>query len=262
MIISSSKSFLLLHVPKTGGRSVKDALEDHLAGQDDDLLLSDQFRLVRGADGRAIANPIPGSTHAPVAPHWPASIVQPGTNVTLDKHSTLKKIDAFFTADFLKTLTKIIVVRNPYSRIYSAWRFSIRKSAANEKLYSKMFQNGDPISIEDYIGSGKALKMMASRPQSLWAHGNQKPDMVLKTETLADDIKDALERLGYSDDLVKKTYDRLASGRKNVSAGPEDWMRMSDRAFDMIRDLYKADFDLFGYSFDPESYARPINVSG
>ncbi len=260
MIISESRKYLMVAIPKTGGTSVKVALADPVAASPRDVLIDGQIVLVRAEDGRAMTRAAERTVRAVETsyPNWPLDAVDPDTDLQLYKHSNLRQARRFLGKKFFMSLRKIVIVRNPYARTYSAWKYNLKVSAGNPQLRAIMYQGDDPVSLADFLKSGNAKKMIASRPQTNWILPNRMPHRVLRTENLAEDLREAMVALQYPDRMVEASFAKASAKRENASADPEEWKSMTADEFALIADMYKVDFDRFNYEIDAKEAVKTV----
>ena len=275
MIISESKKYLLLHVPKTGGTSVKNAFKQVALKSKNDVIVGPGRRLCRERDGSIVIRRLirgrkrknnheviwrlPGGYRLvrlknpknPIMQQlpWDSDVVR-RQGKHLVKHSTLPEAESFFSQEFYEKLQKIIVVRNPYARIYSAYQYRLREINKKKKRRDPMLgTDGLPIPFESFLEGGLCTSLMASKPQVHWL-GKKTADVVLRTENLAEDVFVAMSSLGYAEAEAEAVRSTLLSGRLNVSAGADDWKTMSDQAKELIARTYQEDFECFGYDIN------------
>ena len=92
--------------------------------------------------------------------------------------------------------------------------------------------------------------MLATLPQAHWLESGRKPDFILHTETLAEDMQKTLPQLGFDLPITEYVHTILAGERKNASTRPGEWRQMTARARDLILRNYEEDFDLLEYPRD------------
>lgn len=247
---------MLLHVPKTGGSSIKKALAPLVRGNDRDVVVQPRIVLACDADGKTTyqtkARGQDGELGPPQTLDWPQNTLRVQGPVQLAKHATLAETREILDAAFLAGLKKVIVVRNPFARLYSAYNFRLRVIKGQNKTRDPLIgKDGTLISFEDFLESRLCLKIMASQPQANWIEGGGMPDFTLRTETLNQDIAAVMPQLGYDEESVARVDAAMNSRRWNVSTLQDQCKGMSNGARDMIRTLYSGDFTVFGY--DPDS---------
>lgn len=224
-IVNFTHQFIYVHVPKTGGTGMKVHL--HPYAGDDDIHIREHEDALHYHDKK---------------------------NVNLNKHSTFREIVDIFGEAKLRPFFKFSVVRNPYARVISTFRFLKYKYREWPKA-SVMDEFG---SLEDFVtskffqGPGPGAIF---RPQMWWLSDSQKRlgvDFVGRTETLNADLAIVHARLGFPPPL--ESLEKVnASGGELSKLLPELTRREVLR---VIRKRYDADFTMLGYSTDPAALLR------
>ena len=185
-----------------------------------------------------------------------------------------------------ETYYSYVVVRHPFSRLLSAFRDKflntysnflvnvasvkrvIRKHIPDAELAKDA--NGQPI-----LTFLQFLTLIVRRPRqfvnehwvpymTLCNPCMYKFKLVIRLENLAVDSMPLLERLGHSDGT------RPVISRNNVRRSETDGLQHVTQAFrsipsdiiDSLVELYKFDFQMFGYSWDSEKGAGFVNNDG
>lgn len=256
MIISGSKRFILFHVPKTGGDATQQAMQGLIDPAKGDLRIPSNLQLVRNDKGKLRFAPKrwfrernPDSwqdAFAPVPELEP--FMQKGPRLVLHKHSVPTRTVGLFTEDFWAGLKTLVVVRNPYARAYSAYHFKLREIRPDDiKPHDPVRPDGTLLSLEEFL---REKKIIATQPMVDWIDPDRPYDFILRTESLADDIETVLPQLGYSSDQTQAAVAALRGPRVNASTQPDDWKSMSDEARQLVRKIYRKDFETFGYDMD------------
>ena len=125
MIISHRKKFLFLHTPKTGGTAIVDRLLPFARWQDRLAYQRDLPLIVR------VLYPKPYK--------GPAGIER---LTGLKLHAGLEDGEALYGRELLSAFFKFGMVRNPYTRTYSLYRFIARnpRHPLHEKVSAETFQ--------------------------------------------------------------------------------------------------------------------------
>jgi hypothetical protein len=171
----------------------------------------------------------------------------------------------YFTASF---------VRNPYDRVYSGFRqlqkdlreqphtvFS--KSWIKDLVMKQLTDNFEQLSraqfrfdewlamvSEDQIYEAGRNSNFPLHPSHYWTHlgGNQVVDFVGKVEDFETDFQDFLGRVGITEVQRRNSnVVELAGDAANNPFGYRYISRMNKDSLDKINQLFKRDFDLFGY---------------
>jgi hypothetical protein len=235
MIISHSRRFIFIHIHKTAGESISEALRPCLSGRD--LLLGTSLR-------GELSNAYYSSRYR------------------LQKHSGVRKVRTFVGDATWDDYLKFSFVRDPFDRLRSLYfyfgRMLARRRAPhlrNALLWLPGTDFRDPLKwpgmqavleTEDFSGFIRhpafSTDIIGARPQSVLLtdrEGNLDVDFVGKFETLAEDFAALAARLGLEGaDLGH----RNASPARAAAPVPAE---AADRA--LVAELYASDYALFGY---------------
>ncbi len=99
MIISKSRNYVFVHIPKTGGTALTLALEDRAAA--DDIIIGDTPKAQRRKKRLNALTP----------------------KGRLWKHSTLADIDGILSSEELEEMFCVTLVRNPWDRAVSYYHW-------------------------------------------------------------------------------------------------------------------------------------------
>ncbi|MGH1413628.1 MAG: sulfotransferase family 2 domain-containing protein [Pelagimonas sp.] len=217
MIISNSRKFIYVHIPKCGGTSVSSFLEERLLPQDMTLNLSP-------SDG------------------WGAYLNAVEKKYGLNKHSTAQEIAKAVQPDNFKDYFVFTFCRNPFARAYSIFTFT-KRADARLRPDSARYKRIKDMSFEDFLKTEyvQEHQLFAARLQSDWVRDAPVPVRRFKLEK----IDTALGRL--AERFYGTKANSVSAPRKNFSAGKDDWRRMSPEAEKIILSVYKEDFDRFEY---------------
>jgi hypothetical protein len=238
MIISHSRKFIFIHIHKTAGESISEALLPHL-GRGDVLLGT----TVRGE----LANIWYDYRHG------------------LQKHSGVRKVKAHLGPAW-DDYVKFSFVRDPYDRLRSLYFYFERmlalrrkKSLRNALLRLPGTDFRDPLkwpgmqaflATDDFSGFLRhpafSSNIFGARPQSLLLTDREdrlSVDFVGKFETLAEDFATIAGRLGLEGASLGH---RNASRNRDLVPDPAE---AADRAY--VAELYARDYELFGYPVPP-----------
>lgn len=227
MIISNNKKYLFVHIHKTAGTSIANALDKYICWND----------VVLGGTpfGEKIQDPYK-------------------ERFNLHKHSTANEIREVIGNEIWDSLFKFTFVRHPYSRVVSLYTFI--EARAREFLKKN-------ISVAPFFNwpEAKAYKQTNSfsefikylhlhYPNTLknqvdWisdTNGNIILDFIGKTENLDRDIKIVSERIGLGEILLN-TLNR--SGKGNVN----EYLR-DEKDYKYLNELFRKDFEILDY--DPD----------
>lgn len=242
MIISHSRKFVFIHIHKTAGESISEALVPFLARGD--VLLGTTLK-------GEIANAWYDRRHG------------------LQKHSGVRRVQRYL-GDAWDDYLKFSFVRDPYDRLRSLYFYFERMLAArrtrslkNALLLLPGTDFRDPLKwpgmtpfleSDDFSGflrhPGFSRDLMGARPQSFQLSGADDAlavDFVGKFETLGEDFAVLADRLGLDGArLGHRNASRNRAASETASADPAE---AADRA--LVAELYARDYALFGYPRPP-----------
>jgi hypothetical protein len=211
VIVSHARRLLFVHVQKTGGNSVDQLLAD---------VLPDATR-VKG---------LPGTRHAKL-------------RAALRQHP---EFSDYFVLGF---------VRNPWARLWS-WHqmIVIRAAAAERARYERVVARfeannfwkrvaADYRDFEDFILKGTREVPRIGTPQLDWLRApDRTADFIGRTEHLADDLTEALRRVGV--DVAPDALERRNEGPRT------DYREVYTPAMrDRVAEAFADDIEAFGYTF-------------
>lgn len=233
MIVCHNKKFIFIHVPKAAGSSIKNYLKGFLRFNDVNCQLA-------GADINVKSASIGGA---------PAYLDYMRTEHGIHKHSTAEAVRDGLGSDYFDEFFSFAFVRNPYARAYSAFRFTLKW---DEKLRpeSKRFQEIKDMSFEEWLLTSYVVeyKMMQTKLQSHWLPNQNSVSYIGRTEAFNDSMFEILVRISNNKKDSAKLVELLSSVRQNQSTPIDEWKSMSGEASDQIFNLYRRDFENFGYS--------------
>lgn len=217
MIISRGRSYIFVHIPKTGGTALTLALEARAKA--DDILIGDTPK-ARARRGRL-------KELTPRGRLW--------------KHSTLADIDGIVSPEELSRLFLVTLVRNPWDRIVSYYHWLRRQSFAHPAVTL-----AQGIEFSAFLNHPDTRASFAAWPYPAYlrdASSTERPAHYIRLEALAQDIQPFEAHLGF----------RLDIPRANESDRARDWRGYySDADAALVAGLCAPDIARFGYRFDPD----------
>lgn len=161
----------------------------------------------------------------------------------------------------IKTYYKFIFVRNPYTRILSAYLNKVvshKDHKYRELIWSRLKLKGRQTpsfsQFCDYLNQGGLCENGHWIPQVSYARpfgGVSKLDFIGKSEDLEDGVKTILNKI-----FPSQTFQGLSShkGPQSTNANSVIYKYLNDATTQIINDLYHEDFVLLGYpKKDPET---------
>lgn len=217
MIISNSRKFIFVHVPKAAGTSVTRELSRLTTFRDLEV------------GGTRYGEKIQDTYAA---------------RFDLRKHSPARLIAAKAGIAAWRGFFVFAFVRCPYARAYSLYRFLSRwrDGPHHARVTSLTFEQ---FITSDLVGKGL---IEIALPQSHWLTNNEGRllegvDFIGRVETFERDFGFVLSTVLRAPTSYKTTE------RANASANPDEWKdAMSPIAKATIEDIYAEDFQLFGFN--------------
>lgn len=224
-IINKTYGFIFIHVPKTGGTSVKEHLREYGEAGDVHINLTSDAERLRLASG-----------------------------IKLRKHSTARDVCKAIGAYEYECLFRFCVVRNPFVRTLSLFRFL----KFNFRAWPRADVMDELHTLEEFVaapifrsaGPGGIIS-----PQMHWITdqaGRRYVDFIARTEKIEDDLLEIRARLQLpppSKPLLRRNASKGDAGHliPDLTAGS---------VVDAIRTRYASDFQFLGYSTDPDEAAE------
>ncbi|MEL6644372.1 MAG: sulfotransferase family 2 domain-containing protein [Pseudomonadota bacterium] len=215
MIISRGRSYVFVHIPKTGGTALTIALEDRAKA--DDVLIGDTPK-ARRRKRRLEAM-------TPAGRLW--------------KHSRLSDIDGVVSPDELDEMLVFTLVRNPWDRMVSYYHWLKAQTFRHPAVTLAKAHGFSGFLNHPHTQSSLSQDMAAAYVTD--ARGRLRCDHFVRIEQFADDIAPVERHLGFA----------LAPlARVNESVRPEDYRSVySEADAAKVGQIWSADVARFGYSF-------------
>lgn len=215
MIISRGRGYVFVHIPKTGGTSLALALESR--AMRDDILVGDTpkaRRRRRRLDGVR-------------------------TRGRLWKHSMLADIEGLVSAQDLDGLFAFTLVRNPWDRLVSYYRWLRAQRFDHEAV--RLARDLDFAGFLAHSHTQASLRAAPYRRYMTDAQGRERADLYIRLERFEEDAAPLFAHLGF----------RFELPRVNASDRDRDWRGYySDETAALVGDLCAEDIGRFGYGFD------------
>ena len=218
MLISHSHRFIFVHVAKSAGLSLRDALCDYVEEPE-------HFRIQRQAK---LVNGKPNTLYA----MWKEALIHP-TAVQIRKELGESPFDSYF---------KFAFVRNPWDLQVSMYHFILKETGHRHHQTVKAMANFADY-LEWVVATPKPFAKGATKFQKdmLCDHqGRVLVDFVGRYETLGTDFEYLCQRLGI----------RASMLHLNQSYHRDYRCYYDKKTQDLVADFFKEDIALFGYNFD------------
>jgi len=210
VIISRGRRYVFVHIPKTGGTSLALALEDR--AMKDDVMLGD-------------------TPKARKRRRWVQGVQAAGR---LWKHSTLADIDGLVTAEELSGLFCFTLVRNPWDRVASYYRW-LRGQGFDHPAVA-LAKSEDFAGFLRHPQTRESLRAWPARRYMQDAAGRERCDLYIRLEHFAEDAAPLFDHLGFE----------LSLPRVNASEGVAAY---TPELRDIVADICAEDIALFGYVY-------------
>lgn len=227
-IVNKTHKFIFVHVPKTAGTSLKQHFRRYAGREDVHIVVWDDM-----------------------------STVGPNHRSVLKKHSTAMEIRAAIGKETFNQFFKFAVVRNPFARVVSIYRFLKYKFRGWERadVMDGFESLEDFVTSKFFLGSGPGGIF---RPQVRWlsdGEGRLCMDYLCRVESLERDIAHIHDKLTLPspDSRIEK---------KNISGGDLSAIESelsSSAVAAAIRERYREDFELLCYDSNPND-ALPRSI--
>ncbi len=166
-------------------------------------------------------------------------------------HLDIGDYQLMFSADEYASLFRFTVVRNPFDRLWSAYRFlSTGGLNADDAAWARHNLRHDGFSafVERWLTPARAAAALHFRPQLSYLRvpgaSDIGVDFVARHETLAADFESLRQLLGLTTDVV------LGTENRSVIAGDDYRQAYSPAARAIASKVYAGDLRELGYGFD------------
>ena len=214
MIISPGRNYIFVHIPKTGGTALTQALEAR--AMRDDILIGDTPK-ARRRRGRLKGVKAAGRL-------W--------------KHSTLADIDGLVSRQFVAEAFVVTLVRNPWDRMVSYYHWLQAQSFDHPAVHL-----AQSVDFARFLADPLTVTSIAANPYGSYlrdASGQQRSDLCIRIEHFACDAGPLWDHLGFQLDLpvVNRSERR-----------PDYRSYYDDAQAARVEMLCSEDVARFGYSF-------------
>lgn len=218
MILSRGRRLIFIHIPKTGGTALAQALEAR--AMKDDILIGDTPK-ARARTGR-----------------WKGVRARG----RLWKHSTLSDIEGLATPEEIAGFFTFTLVRNPWDRMASYYHWLREQAFAHPAVGLAR-----TLGFRGFVTHPQTLTALSAWPYGAYlrdARGVERASAFIRLERLEEDLAPLETHLGF----------RLGPvARANASVRPRDWRPLYDEASARaVAEAAAEDIARFGYRFDPD----------
>jgi hypothetical protein len=214
MIISPGRSFIFVHIPKTGGTSMMRALEER--AKKDDILIGD----------------------TPKAKRRRRRLGRVTTAGRLWKHSTLADIDGLLSPDEIDEAFVFTLVRNPWDRIVSYYHW-LQEQGFDHPAVTL----AKKVDFSTFLNTPATQASMRAAPYGHYvtnAQGREVCDAFIRLEHFAKDGAALWSHLGFRLDLPVN----------NQSTRDRDYRSYySEHDSALVESLCAQDIARFGYAY-------------
>ncbi|WP_299046030.1 sulfotransferase family 2 domain-containing protein [uncultured Tateyamaria sp.] len=213
MILSTGRSYVFIHAPKTGGTAMALALEDR--AMKDDIMLGD----------------------TPKALKRRRRVQDVKTRGRLWKHSTMADIDGLVPD--LKGLFAFTLVRNPWDRMVSYYHW-LRDQDFDHPAVALAGQ----MEFTDFACAAQTRSSMQASPARHYmtdAQGQVRCDLYIRLERFSDDAAPLWDHLGFVLDLPHANASQRDAHYRQYYC---------DKARAAVAEACAEDIERFGYRFE------------
>ena len=217
MIVSHSRNFIFVHIPKSGGTSLNAALEPHLAPAD--LVIADT---ARGQQSRA-------------------ALADVQTAGRLWKHSTLADAEGLISRDDMARMLIVTLVRNPWDRLVSYYHWLRAQTFGHPDV-----ARAKATTFSGFLNDPATQRTLRADPYARYATdgaGHAHAALFARIEHWRKDLAPFFEHVGVTLELPYT----------NRSDRPTDWRaEYTDADAALVGRLCAVDIARSGYAFDPD----------
>ena len=214
MIISPGRSYIFVHIPKTGGTSMALALEGR--AMKDDILIGD----------------------TPKAKRRRKRLAGVKTAGRLWKHSTLADIDGLISPEEIDGAFVFTLVRNPWDRMVSYYHWLQAQEFKHPAV--RLAQASD---FSTFLNAPETQAAMRAAPYGHYvtdAKGRERCDAFIRLEHLETDGAASWKHLGFRLDLPVHNQSTRDSDYRHYYSQDDS---------ELVRSLFDHDIARFGYAY-------------
>lgn len=218
MLYDPTRKFVFVHIWKTGGESVVSALRGHCPAYFRNRYLNKAIRLTPGPSSALLG--------------WRARLVN-------GQHFTAQEIRNEMPAGMFDEAFSFTFVRNPWDWQVSNYAYALQTPAHGQHEIIRELGSFDAYIRYQYEDQAPSQSSFI-----LDENGEQIVDFVGRFETLQEDFETVCNRIGVD----------AALPFLNASKRKKDWRSYyTDETRALVAELFEADLQRFGYSWDGEA---------
>lgn len=214
MMLSRGRRYIFIHIPKTGGTAMAQALEARAMA--DDVMIGDTPKAVKRR-GR-----LKGVT----------------ANGRLWKHSTMADIEGLASAEEIADFFTVTLVRNPWDRLVSYYHWLQAQGFDHPAV--QLAKTHDFSGFLAQPSTQASFRQWPARRYMTDLRGVERASLYVRLEAFEQDIKPFEAHLGFGLELPIVNQSKRAAGWR-------DYYSESDRA--LVESLCSEDISRFGYEF-------------
>ncbi len=214
MIISHGRSYIFVHIPKTGGTSLALALEDR--AMKDDIMLGD----------------------TPKAAKRRRRLKDVKTSGRLWKHSGLADIDGLVSPQEIAQMFTFTLVRNPWDRVVSYYHWLREQSFDHPAVLL-----AKAVPFDGFLNDAGTQASLRGWPAARYMQdvtGGEQCNCYIRLEHFARDAAPLVDHLGFALELPWENRSERAQSYQSY---------YSDKTQQIIAECCAEDITRFGYAF-------------
>ena len=214
MMLSRGRRYIFIHIPKTGGTAMAQALEARAMA--DDVMIGDTPKAIKRR------GKIKGIT----------------AHGRLWKHSTMADIEGLASAEEIADFFTVTLVRNPWDRLVSYYHWLQAQGFDHPAVQLAKTHDFSGFLAQPSIQA--SFRQWPARRYMTDLRGVERASLYVRLEAFEQDIKPFEAHLGFGLELPIVNQSKRATGWR-------DYYSESDRA--LVASLCSEDISRFGYEF-------------